>query len=244
MTTADRPTDHVMPQGAWAFDEGVTAVFDDMLNRSIPQYDVMRSLVFDIGSRFVSARPMSTVVDLGASRGEALAPFLNRFGAKNRWVAVEVSEPMRAAMTERFEGFINTSVVQVRGDDLRYGYPPVGNVSLTLCVLTAQFVPIEYRQKLLRNIFETTGPGGALILVEKVLGDGSLLDEIFVDRYLAMKAEHGYSQDEIDRKRFSLEGILSPLTAEWNENLLRRAGFVQVDGFWRWLNFAGWVAVK
>jgi tRNA (cmo5U34)-methyltransferase len=35
-----------------------------------------------------------------------------------------------------------------------------------------------------------------------------------------------------------------PVTAGWNEEMLRGAGFQEIDCFWRWLNFAGWVAVK
>jgi len=38
--------------------------------------------------------------------------------------------------------------------------------------------------------------------------------------------------------------VLVPVTAEWNEGLLRQTGFQQVDCFWRWMNFAGWVGVK
>jgi tRNA (cmo5U34)-methyltransferase len=55
---------------------------------------------------------------------------------------------------------------------------------------------------------------------------------------------NGYSQDEIERKRLSLEGALVPLTARFNEELLRGAGFDQVDCFWRWSNFAGWLAIR
>ena len=39
-------------------------------------------------------------------------------------------------------------------------------------------------------------------------------------------------------------GVLVPVTAHWNEELLRQEGFTSVDCFWRHLNFAGWVAVK
>jgi tRNA (cmo5U34)-methyltransferase len=42
----------------------------------------------------------------------------------------------------------------------------------------------------------------------------------------------------------ALEGVLVPVTAAWNEQLLKGAGFSQVECFWRWMNFAGWVAVK
>ncbi len=65
-----------------------------------------------------------------------------------------------------------------------------------------------------------------------------------IDIYYDLKAENGYSQDQIERKRLSLEGVLVPVTAHWNEEMLKTAGFVEVDCFWRWMNFAGWVAVK
>ena len=35
-----------------------------------------------------------------------------------------------------------------------------------------------------------------------------------------------------------------PVTAAWNEELLRTAGFGVVECFWRYLNFAAWVAVR
>ena len=84
----------------------------------------------------------------------------------------------------------------------------------------------------------------ALILVEKVLGASAELDGLLVEEYLKLKGANGYTQKDVERKRLSLEGVLGPLTAEWNEQLLRRAGFGDVDCFWRWMNFAGWVAVR
>jgi tRNA (cmo5U34)-methyltransferase len=35
-----------------------------------------------------------------------------------------------------------------------------------------------------------------------------------------------------------------PLTAKWNECLLRKSGFRQINCFWRWMNFAGQIALK
>lgn len=232
--------DNVMPAGKWAFDSAVTACFDDMLARSIPQHDEMRRLVFDLGRRFV--RDGSDVVDLGCSRGAALVPFVDHFGSRVRCVGLDESQPMIDAARERFRHEINCGVVSIRRHDLRDGLPSL-IPSLTLAVLTLQFVPIEYRQRIVADVFKQTQPGGALIVVEKCLGDDADTQALFVETFLQMKAQHGYSGEQIAAKRKSLEGVLVPLTPEANESMLRAEGF-RVSRFWQHLNFAGWLAVK
>ena len=233
--------DQYQPTGKWEFDKGVTEVFDDMLRRSIPQYDVMRRACFDVACEFVT--PSTTILDLGCSRGEAIAPLVEKFGAYNRFVGVEVSKPMREAFAERFAGLIKVGIVSLRDDDLRVKYPPV-SASVTLCVLTLQFIPIEYRHAVVSNIYSHTVPGGAVILVEKVLGRSVKTDSILTKTYHNLKRDNGYTQDDIDRKRLSLEGVLVPVTDRWNEELLTSSGFTDVECFWRWMNFASWVGVK
>ena len=41
-----------------------------------------------------------------------------------------------------------------------------------------------------------------------------------------------------------LEGVLVPMRAKDNVDMLLAAGFESVDTFWRWMNFTGWVAVR
>lgn len=233
--------DQTMPDGKWQFDDDVTAAFDDMLQRSIPQYDVMRTAVFQVGRRFV--KPSTDIVDLGCSRGEALDPFVRLFGAHNKFFGVEVSQPMITVLRERFKGYIAANVVEIRDMDLRSEYPPV-RASLTLSVFTLQFVPIEHRQHVVQDVYDHTIPGGAFVLVEKVLGSTSRIDKLLVERYYALKADNGYTQEAIDRKRLSLEGVLVPVTADWNRELLRQAGFREIDTFWAWMNFRAFIAIR
>lgn len=228
------------PHGKWTFDANVTDVFSDMLRRSIPDYDTMRRLVFDLGSAFVQDR--TDIVDLGCSRGDGLVPFIDRHGARNRYIALDESGPMVNACRERFKGWINNGLLDVRRHDLRHGLPPL-MPSLILSVLTLQFVPIECRQRVIADAFEILRPGGAMILVEKVLGSDAAADRLFVDAYYSMKRANGYSADDIDAKRVSLQGVLVPLTADANAAMLRAEGF-RVQQFWQALNFAGWLAIK
>lgn len=230
-----------MPAGPWEFDESVTMVFTDMLRRSIPQYEVMRKAVFDIACRFV--QPGTHIIDLGCSSGDALAPLVDKFGSQCNYLGLEISEPMLKAARTRFQQEIESGFVNIKHHDLRENYPDV-QASVTLCVLSLQFTPIDHRQRILYDAFQQTAPGGVLILVEKVLGTTAELTALMTDIYHELKTGHGYSKEEVERKRLSLEGVLVPVTSRWNEELLRSAGFTQVDCFWRWMNFAGWIACK
>ncbi len=230
--------DRVKPGKKWKFDGGVTKVFDDMLSRSIPQYDVMRKACFDIGRRHVV--PETWVVDLGCSRGEALAPFVQAF-PESRFFGIEISKPMRRAAQERFAGKRN---VDIAGLDLRGERLSISNASLVLSVLTLQFVPINYRQGVVEDAWRALRPGGAFILVEKVLGNTAEIDRHMVSCYHDLKAKNGYAREDIERKKLALEGVLVPVAAKWNEDLMRGAGFSKIDCFWRWMNFAAWVAIK
>ena len=236
-STADGEIDCTEPKGQWVFDREVARAFDDMLYRSIPQYNVMRSAVTDLAIRYY--QPGTRIVDLGCSRGEAIAPLVDIL-KDARFTGVEISEPMREAATARFS---EKPQVEILPLDLRTDYPEA-EASVTLSVLTLQFTPIEYRQAILRKVFARTLPGGAFILVEKILGDTAELNETFVKLYYDLKAQNGYSQEQIERKRLSLEGVLVPVSASWNKELLQNAGFRHVDCFWRWMNFAGWIALK
>jgi len=225
----------------WEFDEAVTACFEDMLRRSIPQYDIMRKGVAEVGARYVERN--TAIFDLGCSRGDALAPFVRQFGAHNRYIGIEVSPPMLEEARKRFAGMIDNGLVSIRDTDLRKDFPQ-DVASLILSVLTLQFVPINYRQEIIQKCHDSLSKGGALILVEKILGADAGLNTVMVDQYHKMKAENGYSADDISRKSLSLEGVLVPVTAKWNEDMLHAAGFRSVDCFWRYMNFAAWVAVK
>lgn len=233
--------DKTRPEGPWAFNEDVAACFDNMLARSIPQYQAMRAACFELGRQFVQSG--TAIVDLGCSRGEALAPYIKHFGVNNLYIGIEMSAPMAAVCRERFAIHIANGLVDIRETDLRKSYPEAP-ASLTLSILTAQFIPIEHRQRVIRSVYRNTLPGGVFLIVEKVLGATAEIDEQMVARYYDLKRENGYSQEDIDRKRLSLEGVLVPVTAHWNEEMLRAGGFTQIDCFWRWMNFAGWVAIK
>lgn len=234
-------TDKVEPKGKWIFNNDVTECFEDMLQRSIPQYSVMRGMCFDIATRFRQEK--TGIVDLGCSRGEAMSQLIDKYGAHNNFTGVETSPPMLNASRKRFKGLVDCGIVRIEDMDLRREYPPV-SASVTLAVLVLQFIPIEHRQRVLQNIYKHTIDGGVLILVEKVLGSTPEAHGLLTNMYHDLKSKNGYTNEDITRKALSLEGVLVPVTAKWNEDMLLSVGFSSIECFWRCINFVGWIAIK
>jgi tRNA (cmo5U34)-methyltransferase len=133
--------------------------------------------------------------------------------------------------------------VELRLGDLDDGIE-IENASVVLMVLTLMFVRPLNREKLMRRIHAGMNENSCLLVVEKVLGDGSLFNRLFIERYYAFKRRMGYSELEISQKREALENVLIPYRLQENRNLLLGAGFREVEVFFKWYNFAGFVAVK
>lgn len=232
--------DEIIAKGKWTFDENVTEVFDDMLERSIPGYSEMRKLCYSLSLQY--CKPNTHIVDLGCSTGGAIAKLVPKVSNDITFIGVEISKPMREKARERFQGYPE-SKVKIIDCDLREGYPKV-SASVVISCLTLQFIPIEYRQNIINNVFQSLTKGGIFIFVEKILGSNAVMDDLLVKEYYKIKGENGYSTEQINSKRKSLEGVLVPVTSKWNEDMLKNTGFTEIECFWRVLNFAGWVAIK
>lgn len=241
--------DETLPEGKWEFDEEVTTVFENMLERSIPDYQKMRtsSCAVALPDLSRSVRPhVDAVLDIGCSTGLALDrldSYAQYNGVKIRQlVGTDVSDPM---LEKAREDHCYDPRYHFMKSDMRDHFP-FGKESfdVVMCILTLQFTPIEHRLRIMDEIHRIIKPGGRLVLVEKVLGNSVDLDKDMIDIYYAHKRHMGYTEEQIERKRLSLEGVLVPITAKWNESLLETSNFKTYDCFWRWMNFAGWVAVK
>lgn len=245
LETANAPA-----EGKWEFDTAVAESFDRMLERSIPSYEDMRKFTTEAAvwtcQKFGGRGYPPLVVDLGASRGSALDPIIERMGDKARYFAAEISEPMLSVLRDRYTPLVAAKQMVIQHHDLREGYPSqAGLATVIMSILTLQFVPIEYRQRILREASESLRSGGILILVEKTMAAGAELEELFNEVYWGFKMTKGqYTQAAIDRKRLSLEGVLVPLTARFNEELVLQNGFATCDLGWCWGPFKGYVAVK
>lgn len=226
------------------FGEKTAEVFDNMLDRSIPQYWELQRMMGELAADF--ARDGSTVYDLGCSTGitlKTIADAIKDAGKSVSLVGIDYSAPMLERARERFGQLSEHKMPHFIEGDLNKECA-IKNASVVVLNLTLQFVRPMNRDRLIRSIADGLNDGGCLILVEKVVGEDALLNRLFIKLYYDMKRRNGYSETEIAQKREALENVLIPYRIEENIELLKRNGFTEADTFFKWYNFAGMVGVK
>lgn len=246
LTTGSPPVDKVFAQQLdhvddFTFNSQVAGVFDDMVSRSVPQYAEIQRMLAELAAYF--ATPGSNIYDLGCSTGTTLALVHDSLPVDAKLIGVDNSAEMLNKCRSKLTTLGLADAVELRRADLDEGVE-IHDASVVLLVLTLMFVRPLYREKLMRSICAGLQENGCLLLVEKVLGDGSLFNRLFIERYYAYKRRRGYSELEIAQKREALENVLIPYRLSENRDLLLGAGFREVEVFFKWYNFVGIVAVK
>jgi len=225
------------------FDFGAktAAVFDDMLERSVPFYTESQRMMGELAREFV--QPDTNVYDLGCSTGTTLIA-LHPLVPKNvRFIGLDYSPEMLDKAKQKTSDLAKQRQIELRLGDFNEGIA-VENASLVIMNLTLQFVRPLFRDALISQIARGLNKNGAIILIEKVLGQASDLNRLFIKKYYEFKSSNGYSEMEIAQKREALENVLIPYRTRENEQLLLRNGFRECEIFFKWFNFCGYVAVK
>ncbi len=230
--------------GDFQFNEEVASVFDDMLVRSVPFYLEQQGLIEEIAQRFAS--PDSLVVDLGCSTGTTLIRLAKLLDSSVKLVGYDNSDPMLdRARSNAADSGVSDRIVFSYGDfNENIDDLVIDNASVVTICWTLQFVRPACRRRLIRKICQGMVDGGVLIVTDKVLCNDSNMNRFFSDFYYDFKRRNNYSEEEILKKREALENVLIPYSMDENIELFRRNGFLSVETFFQWYNFAGFLCVK
>ncbi|MCP4190857.1 MAG: carboxy-S-adenosyl-L-methionine synthase CmoA [Planctomycetaceae bacterium] len=221
----------------FVFDRQVVRVFDDMIQRSVPNY---RELVQEIIELAVDAfQPETHLYDLGCSLGAVLIPVASRLASQPGTICgIDQSPAMLEELFQRGDGL---PIELVCGDLRQMDFKPASVVILNL---TLQFVPVEARYCLLARICDAMVHEGVLLLTEKISAPNAGLDQLYRERHHAFKRSQGYSDLEIHQKRQSLEDVMVTESKEVHLQRLADVGFSSVDVWHQRYNFASFYARK
>lgn len=136
--------------GDWTFDERVAEVFPDMIQRSVPGYSNIISMIGMLAERFV--QPGTQVYDLGCSLGAAtLSVRRNVHHEDCRIIAVDNSPAMVERCRRHIDAYKAPVPVDVVEGDIRE--IEIHNASMVILNFTLQFPVPEDRQLLLDKIY-------------------------------------------------------------------------------------------
>jgi len=221
------------------FNAEVASVFSDMIERSVPGYRTIISMIKTLTERY--AQPNTTLYDLGCSLGAATLSMIEGLHVSNcNIIAIDNAPAMiqrcKQSIAHRFP---RLQIIQGDLLDLE-----IKNASVVVLNFTLQFITLEKRKELLERIFDGMTPGAVLILSEKVYFDDSHLDQLLIEIHHAFKRAQGYSELEISQKRTALENILIPETITTHRKRLIQIGFSSVDVWFQCFNFMSMLAIK
>lgn len=223
------------------FSSKVAGVFDDMVNRSVPFYEEIQRMTAELAADH--AHTGTNIYDLGCSTGTTMIHMDQLVDESIPFIGVDDSQDMLDKCRNKLIQLNVKRPFDLVVADLNKEVS-INNASVVVLCLTLQFVRPINRERLVKQIFNGLNSDGTLIVVEKILAEDSRFNRDFIKYYYDMKRRHNYSEMEIAQKREALENVLIPYKLSENITLLRDAGFEHVETFFKWYNFAGFIAKK
>jgi len=230
-----------MPE-SWEFNEEVSKVFDEMLNRSIPSYQEMCKTYITLLKKSAEKKGgPKRVLDLGCGTLTSSLP-LYEIIPQCQLIGIDKSAPMIHQARNRTQ-YLN-GIILINKDLTEFDLTEYNNIDYALSIFTLQFMPTEERYKLLEQVYTSQSKGGIIILVEKVINNNPQIETLFTESYYTYKENNGYSNKENKNKKNKLTRQLIPVTDEFNINLLESVGYTSVNIFWKNMNFTGYIGFK
>ena len=231
-----------VPATDFVFDETVAAVFDDMVNRSIPGYAGILSMIAVLAERYF--QPATRIYDLGCSLGGASYAIAERLRGCNYSIqAIDNSAAMIKRLQRRLDQQQDNSLqIHCRCADILQ--TEIVGASIVVLNFTLQFIRPERRQYLMDRIYQGLNSGGILILSEKMVMPDAGVNAQLTELHHTFKQAMGYSQLEISQKRSALENVLIPETMDTHRQRLTNSGFRSTTLWFQCFNFASMIAVK
>jgi len=220
------------------FDEEVAAVFDDMLERSVPFYKESQKI-----TEFFALKNLNengVLYDLGCSTASLLLNIHRSLDVNAELIGLDNSEAMLAQAKRKCEAY-GAKVDVLNADILDFDYK---EADVIISNYTLQFIRPLVREELVKKIASSLKKEGVFIFSEKVISHHSKLNKDLIECYYDFKKEQGYSEYEIMQKREALENVLVPYSEEENIKMALNCGFSHCEVVFRWANFCTFIAIK
>ena len=225
----------------FTFNEEVTEVFEDMIDRSVPGYTSSLRLIENLSRKYFIEG--THCYDLGCSLGASSMSLIKAMGKREGKIfAIDNSPAMIAACEQEYADLIKTGKIKFIKQDVNEAQ--IDKASVVVINFVLQFLNSKDRDGLLKKVFLGMKQGALLILSEKIHFDNKFRNQTIDNLHHQFKSNNGYSKMEISRKRDALEGVLMTDLETLHLKRLESIGFKKVRKVMTNLNFMTLVAEK
>ncbi len=209
--------------GNWTFrSKEVVDAFDSHVREQLPWYEIATGAVAHIARSYIPNR--GVVIDVGASTGNVGRAIAGTLNARS---AELISLDPSPAMAPAYDAPGQFVIAEAETFDFASRKPDV-----IICFLALMFVPVAARAGVIERMQAAVQPGGAIIVVDKMIPRPGYVGTVNFRLTLAAKYEAGASPAEIIAKELSIAGVQRPMSED------ELTGFVE---FFRFGDFAGFI---
>ena len=133
----------------FSFNQEVTEVFEDMIDRSVPGYTTSLNIIQQQTKQFFKEE--TNIYDLGCSLGASTIALLNAVHGNFKIIAIDSSESMIKACQNRFKEQIKADQINFLNEDILDS--EIKNASVVVINFALQFLKIGDRSELFRKIY-------------------------------------------------------------------------------------------
>ena len=215
--------------------------FDEHIEKSIRGYSNLLEDVISLSRYFVEDN--TSIVDIGCPTGKltkAMIEYNEDHCSDGNYIGIEIAEGFFKDLENRADELKKHQVDFILDDIRNYDFE---NWSLVTSIFTLQFMPKKDRLNVMKNIYQGHNDGGAFIFAEKTICHNALVQDMITFNYYDYKRKSFDTEDIMDKER-TLRHMMKPNTWEEIEMNLAKAGFSDVQPFWRNHAFVGALAIK
>jgi len=214
------------------FNTEEAANYDDVIRRRIPLYREIQTLMASLLP--FPKKEYLRVLDLGCGTGETSVSLLKEYPLA-RVTGIDSSPDMLDVARKKVKH--TTWRVDFLCQDIR-AFNLEGEFDVIVSGFSLHFLSPDEKEEILRKCLALLKDGGMFMDSEAVLSPSEKVYNMYMEKWKDFMRSNGFSDEEIGSHILKFLKDVKPMTVDNQLGLMRKAGFRDVECYFKYLNWA------
>jgi len=214
------------------FNTEEAANYDDAIRRRIPLYREIQTLMASLLP--FPKKEYLRVLDLGCGTGETSVSLLKEYPLA-RVTGIDSSPDMLDVARKKVKH--TTWRVDFLCQDIR-AFNLEGEFDVIVSGFSLHFLSPDEKEEILRKCLALLKDGGMFMDSEAVLSPSEKVYNMYMEKWKDFMRSNGFSDEEIGSHILKFLKDVKPMTVDNQLGLMRKAGFRDVECYFKYLNWA------